>query len=164
MDYPVNISPDKFMAEIVKALNNEVLRGDVYPLMATYSENTCDCDWLTEGCDYVCVNIKCGDEIFVVDIYPHDSSNVVLALFIRKDLSYGSKSLYKMTSGTKYKNGQSDSMIAATLKSGGIAGFIQKPKSVGKKRWFGRMEKKVPSTDLIAEVHKIIDAVRTATW
>lgn len=94
MKYPGKKTPDAFMAGIVTALNDEVLRGDVYPLMATYSEDTCDRKYL-EGCDYVCVNIKKDEEIFVVDIYPHDSNNVVLALFRRKDLSHGSKSLYK---------------------------------------------------------------------
>ena len=160
MKYPGKKTPDAFMAGIVAALNSEVLREGVYPLMATYSGKTCDCDWLTEGCDYVCVNIKRGAEIFVIDIYPYDSSNVVLALFRRKDSSHGSKSLYKMTPGTKYKNGKVDPMISAILNSSGIGGFIQKQKPAGKKRWFGRMEKKVPSTDLIDEVRQIIDAVR----
>lgn len=162
MDYPGKTSPDEFMAWIVAALNNEVSREDVYPLMATYSGKTCDCDWLTEGGDYVCVNIKRGDEIFVIDIYPYDSSNVVLALFRRKDPSHGSKSLYKMTHGTKYKNGKVDPMISAILNSGSIGGFIQKQKPDVNKPWFGRMEKSIPSTDLTKELCRIVGSVLEA--
>lgn len=161
MNYQGIMSADGFMAKIIKALNNEVQKGDVYPLMATYSETTCDRKYL-EGCDYVCVNIKRDEDIFVVDIYPADPNDdnhrdrVVLSLFRRKDPSYKNKwnkSLYKMTPGTKYKAGEHDSVIDRII-ANGLTGFSPKV------TWFGRMEKKVSSTDLIDEVRQIIDAVR----
>ena len=168
MNYPVDMSPDSFMAKIVKALNSEVLKGDVYPLMAAYSEDTCDRKNI-EGSDYVCVNIKSGQEIFVVDIYPTDPTDnnhkdgFVLSLFRREAPSHKSKwskSLYKMTPGTKYKAGEHDSLIDQII-ANGLIGFSPKVS------WFGRMEKTICLNDtgdiigpVVDELRKIIFAVR----
>ena len=168
MNYLRIMLPDDFMMKIVKALNDEVLKGDVYPLMAAYSENTCDRKYI-EGSDYVCVNIKSGNEIFVVDIYPTDPNDtnhrdgVVLSLFRREDPSHKnkwSKSLYKMTPGTKYKDGERDPEIDGVINDR-LIGFS--PKAT----WFRRMEKIICPTgtgdiinSVVDELRKIISAIR----
>ena len=163
------MQPDEFMTKIVKALNSEVLKGDVYPLMAAYSENTCDRKYI-DGSDYVCVNIKSGNEIFVVDIYPTDSKDnnyvdsVVLSLFRRKAPSSKDKwrkSLYKMTKGTENEKSARDTVVDDMIKKSSLHGFSRRNKG------FKRMEKKVhvnQSDDLINvivdEVVQIISAIR----
>lgn len=165
MDYPGNKSPDEFMAKIVKALKKEILRGVAYPLMARYSQRTCDRKYL-KGRDYVCVNIKVdcngNTEIFAVDIYPNENkSGIVLTLFRRK----GKKSLYKMTNGTEDENSERDEMLSRMVekspKESPLHGFARRGDG------FKRMEKKMQlalSGNLINfivdEVVKIVSAVR----
>ena len=153
MDYIGNTSPDEFMAKIVKALNDEIRDGNVYPLMARYSKRTCDRKYL-KGSDYVCVNIKVdcnwNTEIFAVDIYPNESNRgIVLTLFRRK----GKKSLYKMTNGTEDENSERDEvidrMVEEAPEESPIHGFSRR------KDGFKRMEKKVQqnrSEDIITQV------------
>jgi len=161
MNYPVDMSPDSFMAKIVKALNCEVLKGDVYPLMAVYSEDTCDRKYI-EGSDYVCVNIKSGNEIFVVDIYPTDPkdnnhvNSVVLSLFRRKDPSRKNKwrkSLYKMTPGTRYEDGKWDPEIDGVINCR-LTGFSPKD------TWFRRMEKTICPNETGDIINPVVDELR----
>ena len=165
MDYPGNISPDDFMARIVKVLNKEVMRGYVYPLMARYSKRTCDREYL-KGSDYLCVNIKVdcnrNTEIFAVDIYPNETKrDIVLTLFRRK----GKKSLYKMTNGTEDENSERDEMVGRMVekssKESPLHGFSRREDG------FKRMEKKMQLTwagnlinSIVDEVVKIVSAVR----
>lgn len=131
MNYPKDISPDDFMAKIVKALNKEVLEGYVYPLMARYSKGTCDREYL-KGSDYVCVNIKVDckgiTEIFAVDIYPAGNDNsVVFSLFRRKVL----KSLYKMTGGSKGE----DKSVVEIIANGHLNGFVESGNDYQRREW-----------------------------
>ena len=131
MDYPGNKSPDEFMAKIVKALKKEILRGEAYPLMARYSQRTCDRKYL-KGRDYVCVNIKVdcngNTEIFAVDIYPTGKNNsIVLSLFRRKVL----KSLYKMTGGSKGE----DKSVIEIITNGHLNDFVESGNDYRRREW-----------------------------
>ena len=116
MNYFRSLSPDELMVKIVKTLNEEVLSGEVYPLMATYSKHSCNrkCD---EDGDYLCVNIKTGDEIYVVDIFPEGDTRVELSVFKRKIKE--SNTLYKMTEGESISNEVIINSLVNTL------GFLQ---------------------------------------
>ena len=163
-------SVDEFMAKIVRGLKAEIQKGDVYPLMATYSEDTCDHEYL-QGCDYVCVNIRENGEIFAVDIYPvheadqRDEDNAVEFSFFRRK---GRKSLYKMTKGTE--NGQSK-------RDKTIEEIIEKSKKIVreyKDEWhlsdfsrsgykFNRMEKRMSPSgvdEVVCALKNIIEEIR----
>lgn len=146
-------SVDEFMAKIVNGLKAEIQKGDVYPLMATYSEDTCDHEYI-KGCDYVCVNIMAENgEIFVVDIYPNDGNSVIFSLFRRKEASNGDqwrRSLYKMTPGPTGK----DKNLSLKLLKDSLQGF--QPRTNG----FKRLEKVIRSEKSGEVIETIVNELR----
>ena len=118
---------DDLMKQIIILLMKEIEDGVMYPLMATYSKNTCDHKEL-ENCDYPCVNIKHDSEVIAVDVY-FDGEKLVLAMFIRE----GNVSLYKMTKG---KN-KDDNKLRKIMDECDINGFMVNTNTGS----FGRREK-----------------------